>query len=227
MANRILRDYTDSIAVNNLSEGAETFFVRLMSKADDYGKFHANPKLLKANLFPLKDKITEKLIVGWLAECHKNGLIIKYSVNGRDFLQIIRFGQRLRKMNSKFPDPETIIETDNQTPPIAANGSKPPPETETEVETEVETETREKGFRPPTLLEVSDFFKTKNVIGKEPQKFFDYYSSKGWMVGKNKMKDWQAAISGWITRMEEFKNNNGSQLSPTSKQITKDGFGKL
>ena len=76
MPNRILRDYTDSIQVNELSDGAETFFIRLMMKADDYGKFHGNPKLLKANLYPLKDTISEKKIAEWIKECVKNGLIM-------------------------------------------------------------------------------------------------------------------------------------------------------
>jgi hypothetical protein len=223
MPNRILRDYTDSEKMDKISPQAETCFTRLIMKADDFGKFHGHPTLLKSALFPLKvDKITDKQMDGWMDELRKVELIIRYEVNGKKYLKINDFGQRLRLMQSKFPDPPTSDSTMTAECPHddSVKGSRN--------EVEVETETREKGFRPPTLLEVSDFFKTKNVIGKEPQKFFNYYSSKGWMVGKNKMKDWEAAICGWITRMGEYSNNNnGSQLSPTSKPITTDGFGKL
>jgi hypothetical protein len=31
----------------------------------------------------------------------------------------------------------------------------------------------------------------------DPQRFVDYYTSNGWMVGKNKMKDWKAAVRTW------------------------------
>ena len=31
----------------------------------------------------------------------------------------------------------------------------------------------------------------------DPEKFIDFYESKGWMVGKNKMKDWRAAVRTW------------------------------
>jgi hypothetical protein len=48
----------------------------------------------------------------------------------------------------------------------------------------------------PTLQEVKDYcVERKNNI--DYQRFFDFYVSKGWMVGKNKMKDWQAAVRTW------------------------------
>lgn len=34
----------------------------------------------------------------------------------------------------------------------------------------------------------------------EARKFVNFYQSKGWMVGKNKMKDWHAAVRGWLAR---------------------------
>lgn len=47
-------------------------------------------------------------------------------------------------------------------------------------------------FVPPSLEEVTDY-----VVGRKspvvPQVFIDYYQSKGWMIGRNKMKDWRAA----------------------------------
>jgi len=34
----------------------------------------------------------------------------------------------------------------------------------------------------------------------DPETFFDFYTSKGWMVGKNKMKDWKASVRTWEKR---------------------------
>ena len=49
---------------------------------------------------------------------------------------------------------------------------------------------------PPTLEEVSAYCEERhNNI--DPQVFIDFYESKGWMVGKNKMKDWKACIRTW------------------------------
>lgn len=51
-------------------------------------------------------------------------------------------------------------------------------------------------FTPPKVEEVMTYCKErKNNV--DPNKFIDFYTSKGWMVGKNKMKDWQAAVRNW------------------------------
>lgn len=51
-------------------------------------------------------------------------------------------------------------------------------------------------FKPPTLEEVSEYCKERNN-GINAQSFIDFYESKGWMIGKNKMKDWKACIRTW------------------------------
>lgn len=88
-----------------LSPGAEVFFTRLIMRADDYGAFHAHPKLILSALFPLKD-YTIEMIEGWLLECIESDLIIKYKVDGKSYIQIENFGQRLQNMKKAFPRPE-------------------------------------------------------------------------------------------------------------------------
>jgi hypothetical protein len=106
MPNRILRDWTDSPTVNDLSWQAEVFFVRLIMKADDYGRFAAHPRLLRSLLFPMRDGIRETDISRWLAECEKAGLIRPYADDEKPFLVIQKFNQRMRlKKPSKFPEP--------------------------------------------------------------------------------------------------------------------------
>ena len=53
-----------------------------------------------------------------------------------------------------------------------------------------------KRFTPPTLDDVSDYCYERGS-SVDPQRFVDYYTSNGWMVGKNKMKDWKAAVRTW------------------------------
>ena len=56
-------------------------------------------------------------------------------------------------------------------------------------------------FTPPTVKEVAAYCKERgNNIS--PEAFIDYYSSKGWMVGRNKMKDWKAAVRNWERRQK-------------------------
>lgn len=51
-------------------------------------------------------------------------------------------------------------------------------------------------FAPPTIEEIFLYCsERKNKVDAE--RFFNFYESKGWMVGKNKMKDWKAAVRTW------------------------------
>lgn len=57
-------------------------------------------------------------------------------------------------------------------------------------------EQKRKRFAPPTLEEVKAYCaERKNSVDAE--RFIDYYTSNGWLVGKNKMKDWKAAVRTW------------------------------
>lgn len=51
-------------------------------------------------------------------------------------------------------------------------------------------------FAPPTLEEVKEYCRERGN-GVDAQRFVDFYEMKGWMVGKNKMKDWKAAVRTW------------------------------
>lgn len=53
-----------------------------------------------------------------------------------------------------------------------------------------------KRFCPPTLEEVKAYCAEKEY-NIDAERFIDFYASKGWFVGKNKMKDWQAAVRNW------------------------------
>ena len=61
-----------------------------------------------------------------------------------------------------------------------------------------------KRFVPPSLEEVKAYCQERKN-GIDAQSFIDFYESKGWMVGKNHMKDWKASVRTW----ERRDNNNG------------------
>ena len=63
--------------------------------------------------------------------------------------------------------------------------------------------TRAKRFVPPTVDEVRAYCQDRQN-GVDPQRFVDYYSSNGWMVGKNKMKDWKAAVRTWEQKDKQY-----------------------
>lgn len=73
-------------------------------------------------------------------------------------------------------------------------------ETETETETINLKKKKQAQFVKPTLEEVTQYIVEAGYT-VDPNKFFNYYESNGWKVGKNPMKNWKAALSGtWQAR---------------------------
>jgi hypothetical protein len=56
-------------------------------------------------------------------------------------------------------------------------------------------------FIEPTFIEVFDYC-SERKNGIDVNKFLNFYSAKGWMVGKNKMKDWKACVRTWEKPIE-------------------------
>lgn len=54
-------------------------------------------------------------------------------------------------------------------------------------------------FTPPTKEEIYDFC-LENELGIDVDYLFDYYTAKGWKIGKETMKDWKAAVRNWARR---------------------------
>jgi len=62
-------------------------------------------------------------------------------------------------------------------------------------------------FSPPAIEEVKNLFLEKGIEQKEAITFWNFYESKNWMVGKNKMKNWKAAGANWISRNSNLKKS--------------------
>lgn len=60
-------------------------------------------------------------------------------------------------------------------------------------------------FSPPTIEEIRAYILEKGY-SFDAERFFDFYESKGWFVGKNKMKDWKAAIRNWAKGEKERRS---------------------
>lgn len=216
MAQRMIRDgWLESDRIDALDVHAERFFIRLCLKADDFGRFHASPQLLKSMLFPLKEDIRSTDMTRCLAECEKAGLVRCYEVAGKRYLEINNFGQRLRTMSSKFPQP-----ADN--PPQSADNcpqpaDNPPPE-EKRSRKEGEGEEKERSSPPldfenptpekfnpnriATFDQVMTFGKSQPMpISDECcEAFFDRMEAEGWVTPKGlPLADWRARFRSWAT----------------------------
>lgn len=107
MPSRVLREgILSSERVCSLSWSEEVFYRRLHSVVDDFGRYFAKPSLLRAGCYPLQlDMVGDQDVVKWLTGCVSAGLVRVYTVAGKDYVEVLDFGQRLRKRTAKFPEP--------------------------------------------------------------------------------------------------------------------------
>lgn len=102
------------------------------------------------------------------------------------------------------------VQLENRTTEKPSNG-KPVTTKETSIQKKQET----KRFAAPTEKEVFDYLSEKGYPYMiEAEKFCNFYESKGWKVGKNPMKNWKAAASGWITRSNLVKKQAPTYTPP-------------
>lgn len=205
MPNRIIKESlctSDKIAA--LSDFEFRLWVGLITQADDAGRGDARPAIIKGSVFPLRERVTIKDIERALHGLADNGCVSLYTVGGKPYYYFPTWAahQRIRDCRPKYPAPEE----NDALPQSAATCGKWPPESESNPNPNTESESKAKesartraAFSPPTVEEVAEYcLSRQNSV--EPQAFIDFYTSKGWMVGKSKMVDWKAAVRTWEQR---------------------------
>lgn len=80
-----------------------------------------------------------------------------------------------------------------------------------------------RAFVPPTVEEVSDYCAERNNT-VDPQTFVDFYTSKGWVVGKTKMKDWKAAVRTWERKRDGSRSEPQSTSNPFLRLLQEGAF---
>jgi hypothetical protein len=79
-------------------------------------------------------------------------------------------------------------------------------------------------FTPPSLKEILDFFKEQEFVMQEAEPFFLYYQANGWMVGRAKMKNWQAAAKNWMLRSKKFQSEKNQRLVPHQLNVKQTNY---
>jgi len=82
---------------------------------------------------------------------------------------------------------------------------------------------KKSSFIVPTIDDIYEEMKLKTDeynARVQSDRFFNYYDSNGWMVGKNKMKNWRASVAGWI-------NRNKTERRPINSEDIKKSMSKI
>lgn len=124
------------------------------------------------------------------------------------------------KFNKDFETWNTVNENINRyrkpKPTVNVLRSEPLMSTLTTKERSTKERSKERGekekrkrFSPPSISEIYSYCQErKNQV--DANKFFDFYEAKNWMIGRNKMKDWKAAIRTWESRENIYTGGNSN-----------------
>ena len=132
-----------------------------------------------------------------LHETHKNLLSIgviteNYDIPKWSERQYLSDYSSLRVKKYREKKHETLLKR-------KCNGNVTPPDTDTDTDSEQiqkKDKSIKKSFVKPTSEELLRYI-LDNKYSVDPDSFLDYYETRGWMLGKVKMKNWQAAVRTW------------------------------
>lgn len=109
MPNRLIKEsICTSDTINELTWMQEVCFYRLITVCDDFGRMDARPQILKGRMFPLREDLRSGEILKALNALEDAGLIRRYTVGGKPFLQVLTWEhhQQIRAKVSRYPGPE-------------------------------------------------------------------------------------------------------------------------
>lgn len=194
-------------------------FIGLITNADDDGRIKGNPNHLKVKIFPYDFGITPDMVNQAVDRCHELKLIIKYSVNGGDFIYLCGWQEHQQIRKDRY-HPSTLPQPpDNQLATIGKPfGNRAQPQSSLVKSSIVKDSIVEEGGMggdKKTLQEyiretLQDEFPDLD-ISEELKKFTLY-----WSEGKGKLKRPKTAFRNWLIKAREFKNGtNKSRLAET------------
>ena len=134
----------------------------------------------------------------------------EYSKKQRDNANL-RWHRNANAMPSHMPDDATALPTDM---PNACSPSPSP--TPNNKEKSIAPKSQRSRFAPPTVEEVEAQCAQIGLPPIEATKFVNYYESKGWIVGRSKMKLWKSALANW--RENYLQRQPSLPIQPAQKK---------
>ena len=219
-------EFWDDEKLAKISRDARLLFIGLWNQADDYGVVKGNATWLKNHIFPYEDSLSTQAFKKWITELENGKWILPFDDNGERFYYIRNFTKhqtinRPSKQRNAIP-PDTLIEDS-----VSGNGVLMD-ETETETETEGNNALPKKPnkkpngrYPPPSLEEVTDYFRSKGYSDEAAKKAYEYYEA-----GKDpESGNWKDArgniVKAWKQKMHSvwFKPENEVIKQPRKERV--------
>ena len=219
----------DSDAFLDMPLSTQSLYFHLNMRADDDG-FVNNPKKIQRMIGASEDDLrlllAKRFILGF-----ENGVVVIKHWRMHNLLRKDRYNptQYIEEMNQlSLNDNGSYTEKPLELPMATTwqpNGNQMATQDSIgkdsigKVSIVEDIKPKRKRFEPPTLEDVQAYCNERNN-GVDAQRFIDHYTSNGWLVGKNKMKDWKAAVRTW----ERNGYDKKAPTNPNKSYDTKDFF---
>jgi hypothetical protein len=193
--------------------------ILLMHESDERGKLLLNgkpmPESALARLLGLDNQnltttLTTLLEFGVASRCEETGAIICRRMLRDENLRNIRKEAGRKGGNPVLVKQKPTTQLKQKpTPSSSTSSSTSVVNTEMCVSTEDhESKYRSARFVKPTVQDVIDYVLEIGAT-VDAKQFVDHYEANGWLVGRNKMKDWKATLRGWHNRNTQGNYSNG------------------
>lgn len=224
----------DSDAFLDMPLSTQALYFHLSMRADDEG-FINNPKKIKRMIGASDDDLKILIAKNFIIPFESGVVVIKH-------WRIHNYIRADRLVDTKYTEERSLLTVKENGSYTMANDvrqmSDTCPSNDGQMSAQVsigkdsigkDSIEREKrtAFTPPTVDDVAGYCRERHN-NVDAQRFIDFYASKGWMIGKNKMKDWKAAVRTWEQRdREEPRKPKNQSLEFAQRTYTKDEIDAL
>lgn len=211
-------DWKKDPVIQAMNESDEGIFLRLIMicwESENRGYLQINGKPIPQEILSKMIKLDNQRLTDWLSLYQNTFHIFGETSDGilysRKHIKLLELSEKRKMAGKQGGNPKLLKEGLTKKQPKGYPLGKPNTENENineNINDLKKTKRQAKIFVKPTASEVTEYAKTISFT-LDGNYFIDYYNSNGWMVGKNKMKDWKATVRTWKNR------NNGNTESKT------------
>lgn len=221
----------DSDAFLDMPLSAQALYFHLSMRADDDG-FINNPKKIQ-RMVGASDDDCKLLIMKRFIITFESGVIVIKHWKIHNYIRNDRYkptiyeeekSQLVEKENKAYTERLNIGIPDGYQMDTQVRLGKDRLELGEDSVEEEEPKPNRNRFVPPTLEEVKAYC-AERKNGVDAERFVNYYTANGWQVGKNKMKDWKAAVRTW--EKNAYSNNSGKKYGPNGIAISEEANHEL
>lgn len=222
---------TSSPKWDSCSWVAQSFYIRLITLVDDFGRFEANASLLRSMAFPLREDIRTPQVQKLMQELQANQLVDFYTnSDGKDYLQVLNWTERPRADHSKFPPFDdnckplfgaagtlttnvVNMTASDVSPPTNVDSPRPRLRSSFLDQTFIHPRAKARG----TLTQLKKFAAELGLPESDGEACFHKWEGNGWKNNGKAIVSWEATMRSWQAHgfMPSQKiNGNGKHYKP-------------